>query len=97
MDSDEVRRNLGLPVISSVGRAKITKDLLMIMYRLHQCDFVLGNISPNNIYIYIDPDKQSKIEFYSSILNHSTKGTIFILLINLIILTGILQRHGVQG
>lgn len=58
LNDDRTRHDLGLPVLNAVGRAKITYDLLLTISKLHSYDFVVGDISPNNILVYVDPDEQ---------------------------------------
>lgn len=58
LNDPEIRLRLGLPVLNAHGRVKITHDLLMITSQLHKYDIVIGDVSPNNILIYIDPQAQ---------------------------------------
>lgn len=60
LNDDRTRRELGLPVLNAMGRAKITYDLLRIISKLHSYDFVVGDISPNNILVYVDPVEQER-------------------------------------
>jgi serine/threonine protein kinase len=60
LDTDELRIRLGMPVITGSGKARITYDLLRIIATLHKSGFVIGDISPNNILVYVDEVNQSK-------------------------------------
>lgn len=68
LNDDRTRRNLGLPVLNAVGRAKITYDLLLVISKLHSYGFVVGDISPNNILVYVDPvqQKHNRVLFIDS-------------------------------
>jgi serine/threonine protein kinase len=58
LNDDNTRKGLGLPIINQGGRAKIVYDLLLIVSQFHKYDFVIGDISPNNILVYVDPTNQ---------------------------------------
>ncbi|MBQ2697266.1 MAG: hypothetical protein IJF59_01215 [Clostridia bacterium] len=58
LNDDDTRLRTGQPLLTVGGRAKIVYDLLMIMTHLHKYDFVVGDISPNNVLVYVDPVAQ---------------------------------------
>jgi serine/threonine protein kinase len=68
LNDDNTRKGLGLPIINASGRAKITYDLLLIVSQLQKYNFVIGDISPNNILVYVDStaQKHNRVLFIDS-------------------------------
>jgi len=56
----EFRRKRGLPPVSAKGRAKIVYDFIQVVSVFHSYDYVLGDLSPKNILIYVDKQDQRK-------------------------------------
>ncbi|MDR3047403.1 MAG: hypothetical protein LBU51_07310 [Bacteroidales bacterium] len=60
LQPNEFRLNNNLPRISDKGMARLISSLLKILTVLHEEDIVLGDLSPNNILLYIDSNDQAK-------------------------------------
>ncbi|HFI0621206.1 TPA: hypothetical protein ACGO3V_000668 [Streptococcus suis] len=60
LNDDETRLKLQEPIISVTGRKILLLKLLYVMSIFHRNDIIVGDISPNNILVYVDPIDQKK-------------------------------------
>jgi len=60
LNDDKSRSVLGLPIINNIGRQKIVRDILYIVSSFHENSFIIGDLSPNNILVYVDAYDQTK-------------------------------------
>lgn len=60
LNDDETKLKLQEPIISVIGRKIILLKLLYVMSIFHRNDIIVGDISPNNILVYVDPVDQKK-------------------------------------
>ena len=60
LNDNITRKRLGLPVVNTRGRAKIVYEMLNVVNILHSYQVVIGDISPNNILIYVDGSDQAQ-------------------------------------
>ncbi|NQI70609.1 protein kinase [Streptococcus suis] len=60
LNDDETKLKLQEPIISVTGRKIILLKLLYVMSIFHRNDIIVGDISPNNILIYVDSVDQKK-------------------------------------
>lgn len=60
LNDDKARIELQEPIISAYGRKIILLKLLYVMDILHRNGIIVGDISPNNVLVYVDADDQKK-------------------------------------
>ena len=60
LNDDSTKKKLQEPIISIKGRKIIILKLLYVMSILHRNNIIVGDISPNNVLIYVDDIDQNK-------------------------------------
>jgi len=58
LQNDKILSSYGIPPIDCRGRLKITYELLSIASKIHECNFVIGDLSSQNTLVYIDGQNQ---------------------------------------
>ena len=58
LGTDEIMIRRGQSTINRLGRFKLSVDLIHIAATMHKLGIILGDLSPNNIMVYVDKDDQ---------------------------------------
>jgi len=58
LHGEKFRRKRGLPVLTNIGRSKLICDLILVVAVLHGKNYVLGDLSPKNIFVAVDGNDQ---------------------------------------